>query len=137
MAGILLATDGSRDAEWAGDRAIELARKRDVPLHVICVVDRREFGETALSSSELACIQAEDDGHDCVSAIADEARAQGVDVDTAVCHGIPEQDIVASAEEIDADAIVLGKHGNHRDHLGGVGRRVTATSGRKTVVVPS
>jgi len=135
MAGVLLATDGSQDAEQAGERAIELARKRDVPLHVLCVVDRREYGEVALSTSELACIQAEDHGHECVAAVADHAEKQGLDVETDVCHGIPEKDIVAYAAEIDADAIVMGKHGDHREHLGGVGRKVKADADRKTIVV--
>lgn len=135
MAGILFATDGSGYAQEAQSHALELARDRDVPLHVLCVVDRREFGEPALSSGELACIQVEDHGHECVSAVADEARQLGLDVETAVCHGIPEEDIIGYANEIDADAIVMGKHGDHREHLGGVGRKVKAECERKTVVV--
>jgi nucleotide-binding universal stress UspA family protein len=135
MAGILLATDGSEYAELAAERAIDLAREQSVPLHVLCVVDRREFGESALSSGELACIQVEDHGHECVAAVADEAENLGIDVVTDVCHGIPEDDIVGYAEAIDADRIVLGKHGNHREHLGGVGRRVEANSSRDTLVV--
>ena len=135
MVGILLATDGSQHAEQAGEQAIDLARERDVPLHVLCVVDRREYGEVALSTSELACIQAEDHGHECVAAVAAQAQKQGLDVETDVCHGIPERDIVAYANEIDADAIVMGKHGDHRAHLGGVGRKVKADSKHRTIVV--
>ncbi len=137
MAGIVLATDGSEYAEKAGAQAIELAADRDVPLHVLCVVDRREFDETALSSGELACIQAEDRGHECVATVADEAEATGLDVTTTVCHGIPEDDIVEYADEIEADTIVIGQHGDHTVHLGGVGRRIEDNSTRETMVVSS
>lgn len=135
MVGILLATDGSDCAKRAGDHAINIANDRKIPLHVLCVVDRREFDETALSSSELACIQAEDHGHECVADVADEARAAGLDVVTDVRHGIPEQSIIAYADKISANIIVMGEHGDHTEHLSGVGRRVKADSGRKTIVI--
>lgn len=135
MAGILHATDGSDYANCAGERAIELARERDVPLHVLCVVDRREFGQVALGAVELACIKAEDHGHEIVSEVANRARESGLEVVTDLCHGIPEHDIVAYAEDIDADAIVIGQHGDHTEHLGGVGRRVQANCDRETIIV--
>lgn len=135
MTGVLLATDGSDHAKQAGARAIELAQQHGVPLHVLCVIDRREFGETALGTSQLATIEAEDRGHGTVNAIAEQARAAGLEVETCVCHGIPEATIVDQADDIDADVIVMGQHGDHTMHTGGVARRVRRRSDRETVLV--
>jgi nucleotide-binding universal stress UspA family protein len=135
MAGILLATDGSDYAKEAEDRAIELARQHGEPLHVLCVVDRREFSESALSSGQLACIKAEDEGYECVTEVASRASDLGVEVESETCHGIPEDDIVEYAQRIDANLIVMGRHGDHKNHLGGVGRKVKRRSNRETLVV--
>jgi nucleotide-binding universal stress UspA family protein len=136
MAGIVHATDGSEYAKQAGHRAVELAAELGVPLHVLCVVDRREYGESALSTGELACIQAEDHGYETVSDVANRAEAADIEVLTEVRHGRPTDDIVEYADEIDADAIVIGEHGDHGVHLGGVGRRVQSATDRKTIVAP-
>lgn len=124
MGDVLIATDGSDWAEVACERAIEIADERDATLHVLCVVDRREFSEAALSSSYLATIEAEDEGHDCVERVRNRAEAAGVDVETEVCHGVPEESIREVAASIGADVVVMGEHGDHTKHLGGVGRRV-------------
>lgn len=137
MTGVVLATDGSEYADHAADHAVALARERDVPLHVLCVVDRREFGETALSSGQLAAIRAEDHGHDCVTDVAATARARGLDVETRVCHGVPEEEILAYADRVGADTLVLGEHGDRTVHLGGVGRKLRAESRLETRVVPA
>jgi nucleotide-binding universal stress UspA family protein len=134
MAGILLATDGSDPARAAERRAVELAHDRDIPLHVLCVVDSRTNDEPSLSSAELRTIAVEDAGHRCVRSVrrlADEDTA----VEGAVRHGIPHELILEYADTLDVDAVVLGEHGNHRRHLGGVARRVRQGTDRETVVV--
>lgn len=124
MGDVLIATDGSEWAEAAQDRAIELAEQHRGRLHVLDVVDRREFSQAALSSSYLATIEVEDAGHDLVEEVAEKAREAGLEVETEVCHGVPAERIREYAEEIDAEAVVVAKHGDHRTHLGSVGRRL-------------
>lgn len=51
-------------------------------------------------------------------------RGLDVDVEGEVRHGIPKDVILEYAEEVGADCIVVGEHGNHSEHLGGVGRRL-------------
>ena len=130
MAGVLLATDGSEHARKAAERAVEIASNRDVPLTVLCVVDRRVHGEPGLSASELTSIEAEDVGHDCVAEVRQMVADRKVEVavDGAVRHGIPEDVILEAAAEDDVDVIVIGEHGNHTKHLGGVGRRLVRDS---------
>jgi len=132
---VLLATDGSEYATRAARRAIRVAEERDATLHVLCVVDRRKLDEPALGTSELATIAAEEHGHECVSMVADMAAGTGVAVEGRTCHGVPPDEIIDYAERIDAAVIVVGEHGEHDDHFGGVGRTVTERAGREVIVV--
>lgn len=125
MESILLATDGSEYARRAARRAIDLAADRGTTLHVICVVDGRRFDEPALSSKELATIYAEDHAAVTVTSVAEMAAESGVPVEGDIRHGVPHEVIVEYADQLDAAVIVLGEHGDHDEHLSGVGRRVS------------
>ena len=133
MGSILLATDGSDPARAAERRAVELARERGDRLHVLCVVDRRTNDEPSLSSAELRTIAAEDEGHRCVRSVR-RLAGEETPVEGAVRHGIPHELILEYADALDVDAIVLGEHGDHRRHLGGVARRVRRETDREVVV---
>lgn len=135
MGSVLLATDGSEYARRAAERAIELAEERSVPLYVICVVDRQRFGESALSSAELATIYAEDHAAACVAEVERMTEGRDVSVEGDTRHGVPHEIIMEYADEVDADVIVVGEHGDHREHFAGVGRKVTERADREVVVV--
>lgn len=135
MGSVLLATDGSEYARRAAERAIELAEERSVPLYVICVVDRQRFGESALSSAELATIYAEDHAAACVAEVERMTEGRDISVEGDTRHGIPHEIIMEYADEVDADVIVVGEHGDHREHFAGVGRKVTERADREVVVV--
>lgn len=126
MGTILLATDGSQYARNAARRAIDLAEERGVPLHVICVVDRQKFHDTALSSAELATIYAEDHAVVSVSEVTQMAADRDVDVRGDTRHGVPHEAILDYATEVAADVVVVGEHGDHEEHFSGVGRKVAA-----------
>lgn len=131
---VLLATDGSEYATRAADRAIELAAERGATLHVLGVVDRRKFDEPALSVDELATMQVEDNARESLEAVIELAADAGVATVPEHRHGIPHETILTYAAEIDAGVIVVGEHGAHDDHCGGVGRRVTRLADREVVV---
>lgn len=135
MSTILLATNGSNYAEAAADQAVELARKRNATLHVMCVVDRRVHEEPALSSYELEIVAAEDEGAATIEAVKQACAEVDVEAEGSVIHGVPEEGIVEYADEIDADTIVIGEHGDHADHLGGVGRTIEEMTDRDVVIV--
>lgn len=137
MALILLATDGSTYSTNAAKHAIDLAVEGDHSLHVLSVVDRRKFDEPALSTEELATIDAEDHGYESVSAIVTLAESAGVPVECTSCHGVPHECILEYATDLDAECIVLGAHGEHAEHFGGVGRHVQAEADCDVVVVNS
>lgn len=135
MSTVLLATDGSEHARRAAERAIEVASERGVTLHVLCVVDQRVHSEPGLSTDELSTIAAEDHGHDCVAEVSSMAADSDVTVEGDVRHGTPHELVMEYADEIDAEAVVVGEHGDHSEHLGGVGRRLVEESPREVIVV--
>lgn len=63
------------------------------------------------------------------------ARGSGVEVEGTHRHGVPHELILEYADDVDAVTIVVGQHGDHTKHLGGVGRRVAEESDREVVVV--
>lgn len=136
MPSILLATDGSDHARAAAEHAVDLANERDVELHVLCVVDRRVREEPVLSSYELSIVTAEDQGADAVKEITQACTDVDVDAEGSVIHGVPVEEILTYADEVDAETIVIGEHGDHAAHLGGVGRELKETSDRDVLVIP-
>ena len=124
MGSILLATDGSEYASAAAEAAIDRAADRDVPLYVICVIDRQKFDDPALSSAELATIYAEDHATISVEAVAEMAAEAGVSVEGVTRHGVPHETILEYADTVGAEEIVVGEHGDHDDHFSGVGRQL-------------
>ncbi|WP_435348855.1 universal stress protein [Haloarchaeobius sp. HRN-SO-5] len=135
MEHILLATDGSEYARQAARHAIELADEDGATLHVICVVDQRRFDDPALSSAELATIFADEHAAVCVEEVTKMAADTAVAVDGDIRHGVPHEVILDYADEVDADVIVVGEHGEHEEHFSGVGRKVADTADREVVVV--
>ena len=135
MGTILLATDGSEYARRAAREAIDLAEGHDATLHVICVVDERRFDDPALSSAELATIYAEDHAVLSVDEVIGMAEDRPVTVEGDTRHGVPDEIILAYADEVDADTIVIGEHGDHEEHFSGIGRHVTDGTDRDVMIV--
>lgn len=116
---ILVATDGSERASDAGRQAVGLAKQYDATLHGLFVVDTTLLGEPALSSVELSVDEMEDHGHDILEGLGSQAHEQGVEFVMRTCHGVPKDEIVAYAEEIGADLVVVGAYGNNSGHRTG------------------
>lgn len=135
---ILIAFDGSDPSRRALEHALTEAEGHGATVHAIYVVDTDRFAEPALSPSELEtdAIEAWAEGE--LEAIRQEGADRGVTVDTVCCHGTPHQEIIAYADEIDADLVVLGYqgHGRHRHGLmGSVTDRVVQALTRPVLVV--
>jgi Universal stress protein UspA and related nucleotide-binding proteins len=134
---ILVATDGSADANRAATHALEQANQHDTDLHALFVVDTDRYAEPALSSVELETIEIEDWGNEELSEIADRGEQLGIAVTTTCSHGKPYLEIINYADEIDADLIVLGYHGHSHTESGQIGSvtdRVVQNAGRPVLV---
>lgn len=130
---ILVPTDGSEQAARAVEYGMELAKQYDATLHTMFVVDTRRYGDPALSSTELVVEEIDNVGTDLVADIEQRAIDRGLSVVSRVCHGVPDEEIVAYARKVDADIIVLGAHGRKRANripIGSVAERVVRTADR-------
>lgn len=134
---ILVATDGSADANRAVTHALEQAEQHDSDLHAIFVVDTDRYHEPALSSVELETNEIEEWGNEQLGEIVERAEGLGVAVTTRSCHGKPSVEIINYADEIDARLIVLGYHGHSHaetENIGSVTDRVVQNAGRPVLV---
>ena len=116
---ILLATDGSEDAGLAAAAAVVLSKATGSELHVVTValgypyvyayydarhpeeVERHQQETQEVLDQQVTCI----------------GRAGGAVAKAHFRMGVPEEEIVALAEELGADLVVLGSRG-----LGGIRR---------------
>lgn len=109
---ILIAVDGSSEAEWAFDKAVEVAKRNDAKLHIINVIDTRSYASVEAydrSISERATQFAASllDGYKRV------AEARGVNaVETLIEYGSPKTIIPKKiAQKLNADLIMCGSTG--------------------------
>jgi nucleotide-binding universal stress UspA family protein len=118
---ILLATDGSEEAELAGLTAVDLADATDSELHVVHVGVLPTFLQSypgTLGYSEKLYEQIEEESRQQLRELSWQLKAAGGAVaGTHLRMGAVALEIVALAEELGADLIVMGCRG-----LGGVRR---------------
>ncbi|MFP8953700.1 ferredoxin Fer [Natrialbaceae archaeon A-arb3/5] len=116
---ILVPTDGSSVAENAGTYAIRLAERFDATLHVVSVLERGLVGSDD-----------EDEGERAVNELADQARDRDLEVTTEVREQDDDvhEELLASADEHDADLIVMGTTGRS-----GIGRFLLGSVAEQTL----
>ena len=136
---ILIPTDGSRPAARGVEHGLALAADNDAEVHLVRIVDRGRYGEaTALSNYELALEKLEERALADLEELADRARERGLTVDCHCSRGVPHERIVGLAEDLDADLVVMGKHGEGQaetPHLGSVADRVLRGTDRPVFTI--
>ncbi|MFD1563363.1 universal stress protein [Haloarchaeobius amylolyticus] len=108
---ILVPTDGSDAANRAIEHAVSLARTFDAELYGLYVIDTRRYGEQALGTSGGVLEELGERGREVLADLEERADADHVPVTTEVIDGRPSSKIIAYADEVDADLIVLGNRG--------------------------
>lgn len=142
MRPIVLATDGSASAVPATEQAFELAAESQAPLLVVTVWDSPYTG---LGYAPLPVGVDVDAGMverapQIVDAVAQRARAAGVNAETIVRRGFPVDEICRLADERNARLIVIGSHhwGRVRRALfGSVSQGVVRSAHCPVLVVPA
>lgn len=138
---ILIPTGGSDAAFAAVNDAVEVTTS-DGTVHVLGVL---EDIPTYARSGKPGKF---DDGDEerrlrieaSVDRIETEVTAAGIDCETAIEEGVPSREIVAYADEVDADAIVMGSReasDTAGDLLGSTTERVLRDASRTVVSVPA
>ncbi|MEF8775726.1 MAG: universal stress protein [Haloarculaceae archaeon] len=133
---ILLPVDGSEGSARAEDFALDLADQYEGTVHVLHVVDTRMMSEPALSSTELLTDEAEAAANELLGEVEDRATDRGLEVSTRCCHGTPHDEIIAHADDVEADVLVMGYRGqSHEKRIGSVVDRVLREIDRPVLTV--
>ena len=120
---ILLATDGSREAELAGQTAADLAQKTDSELHVLHVLASPLVTHDPSSFEPEVWARLQQRERKTLENVVAKIEASGGAVEGSHhTAGRPDAEIVALAEEIGAGLIVMGARG-----VGGIRRALTGS----------
>ena len=115
---IVLATDGSREAELAARTAADLANKTDSELHVLHVLALPLDTHDPSSFEPEVWARLENRARTTLEDVVGKIEASGGEVEGShLTSGRPEAEIVTLAEEIGAGLIVMGSRG-----VGGIRR---------------
>ncbi|AXR78348.1 universal stress protein [Natrarchaeobaculum sulfurireducens] len=137
---ILVATDGSNAASTAVEHAIELARRLEVPLYAIAVLESRTEYDNAIVDPEEVDRRRREQASSWLEHVETLAKKGGVGVETTIRSGVPDEEIRAYAGELGVGAIVLGAQGRssfRRALLGSTADRVVRLADQPVVVVDS
>jgi nucleotide-binding universal stress UspA family protein len=125
---VVIATDGSGSAQRAVEAALDLASQFDATVHGLYVVDEHEVETTPEEVREALELALTATGGRALSFVLESAE-EGADEElvTAVRQGKPADEIIAYANEHDADVIATGTRGRHGEHafvLGSVAEEI-------------
>ena len=127
---IVVGTDGSETARVAVDAAIDLARTHGAKLHFVSAY-KAATAATAMMAAG-ATMAADDTVREALAQDATETvlaaatlAAEGLEVQTIAAAGPPADVLVAVAEDVGADLIVVGSRGMQRRVLGSVPNTVS------------
>lgn len=139
MKRILIATDGSPSAREAVEFGLELAAEQDaVPtfVHVVPAVDVLPGGGFGVTTARVHDVTETDRAP--LEEAAEIAAEHGIHARSRLLQGNPVDEIVAHADTIDADLIVIGSRGHGaflNALLGSVSRGVLHEARRPVLVV--
>jgi nucleotide-binding universal stress UspA family protein len=134
---VLVATDGSEVSSRAGEYAARLAGGLGAKLFALYVVDEHLTFHAGVHYAEFI-ERLSHDGREATGEVRALAEGAGVKCEELVVFGRPEQTILAVAEELGADPIVLGAEGmSGLEHafIGSVSAEVLRHANRTVLVV--
>ena len=139
MKRILIATDGSAAAREAVELGLELAAEQEAAptfVHVVPAVDVLPAAGFGMTTARLHDVG--DDDRAPLEEAVEIADEHGIHARTRLLQGQPVDEIVAYADTIDADLIVIGSRGHGallNALLGSVSRGVLQKARRPVLVV--
>ena len=109
---ILVAVDGSKEAEWAFKNSVAIAKRNDATLNLANVIDTRSFAAIEAYDRSIAD-KAQTFAEDLLAGYKKEAEAAGVTkVNVFVNYGSPKSVIAKElAKKVEADLIICGATG--------------------------
>ena len=134
---VLVATDGSEVSLRAAEYAARLAGSLGAKLFALYVVDEDLALRSGVQYADFV-EQLSRDGREATGEVQTLAKKAGVEFEKLIILGRPDRAILAAAEEIGTDPIVLGSEGKSRmEHvlLGSVSEEVLRHANRTVLVV--
>ncbi|OZI12812.1 universal stress protein UspA [Bacillaceae bacterium SAS-127] len=136
---ILVAVDGSKEAEWCFKKSIEIAKRNEATLNLVHVIDTRSFAAIEAYDRSIA-ERASKYGNELLEEYKTEADKAGVKtVNTFVEYGSPKVIIPKDvAKKVEADLIVCGATGLNameRFLIGSVSEHITRAAHCDVLVV--
>jgi nucleotide-binding universal stress UspA family protein len=127
---ILLPTDGTESMEAVVENAADIAARRDAEVHVLYVVDDRAFLTIQEDMKADVVAELEGEGEAATERSAARLTDAGISTTTAIRQGDPAEEILAYADDINADLIAMGtRRGDYTKNLiGSVSQQVVARS---------
>ncbi|USZ68705.1 universal stress protein [Halorussus salilacus] len=107
---ILVATDGSDNAQRASRQALDLARKYGAELHAVYVIETRTGYDNAIVDPDTVRQNLREDGEQALGDIETEGPPD-VSVVTSIREGIPYEELLAYVEDREIDLVVVGAKG--------------------------
>ena len=141
MERIVIATDGSESAHEAIELGLELATEQGAEpifVHVVPEIDVMPASGFGMAIPPAVPHEPTDDDRAPLEAALELAAEEGIDARTELLAGNPAAEIVAYADTVDADLIVVGSRGHGRIAsalLGSVSRGVLSESKRPVLIV--
>lgn len=124
---ILVAHDGSEQANKALKEAAAIAGKTGASLSIVSVVPDLCLTEVSANECKAITESLHSDAKGSMKKVTDEITAKGIKAEVLIKEGHPAEKIIDTAKEIGADMIVVGSHGKHgakRFLLGSVSSKV-------------
>jgi nucleotide-binding universal stress UspA family protein len=138
---IVIATDGSKNAQRAISYGIEIARLSGAIVHALYVVNTSStISKNWTAGKETIYKIMKDDGQKAVSKVKKIGTDSGVEVREVILEGYPSSEIIYFAENSNIDLIVmgtLGATGLERFLMGSVAENVVRSSKVPVLVVRS
>ncbi|PLS14835.1 universal stress protein UspA [Bacillus sp. M6-12] len=136
---ILVAVDGSKEAEWAFKKAIEITKRNNAKIILAHVIDTRSFAAMEAYNMTISD-RAEAFASELTDRYRQEATASGItDIEIAVDYGSPKVKIPKDlAIKYDADLIICGATGLNtveRLLIGSVSEHITRSAPCDVLVV--
>ena len=136
---ILVAVDGSKEAEYAFKKAVTIAQRNDATLNLINIIDTRSFAAIEAYDRSIA-EKAQAFAEDLLGGYKKEALAAGVtNVNIVVDYGSPKTMISKDiANKVEADLIICGATGLNaveRFLIGSVSEYIVRTAKCDVLVV--
>jgi nucleotide-binding universal stress UspA family protein len=137
---ILLATDFSRQAEWAEAYACELAEVWGAKLTVLTVLEFDPELNPESPVAQLYLNELSKQAQDALETVRMRIAGRGIAVEPQIVRGLPSKEIVATAEAQHTDCLVVGtagKSGLEHVLLGSTAERVIRTAPCPVLAVPT